>query len=89
MKTTTSKRTSKKTAPKYAPTAWQWDAENISDATAAPGFKNQIQFWSAGGSMSIVTVARAKELVRMRAAFVGAPNYICQVSDRIDGCNAA
>lgn len=89
MKTT--KRSSKTDAPKftYAPTAWQWDSENISDATAAPGFKDRIQLWSASGTMSLVTVARAKELVRIRAAFVGGPLFINQVHDGIDGRNAA
>lgn len=78
----------RKTSRKYAPTAEQWRPETVSDATAAPGFKNRIQFWSAGGSMSIVTVERAKELVRSRAAFVGGPLFINQVHDGIDGCNA-
>ena len=34
--------------------------------------------------MSIVTVARAKELVRSRAAFVGGPLFINQVHEGIE-----
>ena len=67
----------------YTPSAEQWDPETISDATAAPGFKDRIQFWSAGGSMTIVTVEGATELVRMRAAFVGGPLFINQVHEGI------
>ncbi len=77
-------KTTRKAAPKYTPTAWQWDPESISDETAAPGFKDRIQWWSGRGTMSIVTVKRAKDLVRMRAAFVGGPLFINQVHDRIN-----
>jgi hypothetical protein len=85
MKTT---RKTSKAARKYTPSAEQWNPETISDATAAPGFKDRIQFWTAGGSMTLVTVARAKDLVRARAAFVGGPLFINQVHDGIDGANA-
>lgn len=86
MKTT--RKTSKTARKTYTPSADQWDPETISDASAAPGFKDRIQFWTAGGSMSLVTVARAKELVRNRAAFVGGPLFINQVHEGIDGANA-
>src|SRR5262252_4727563 len=87
MKQTT--RNTKKAPAMFAPAAWQWDPEQVSDATASEGFKNRIQFWSASGCMSIITVARAKELVAARAAFVGGPLFIDQTHEHIDGCNAA
>lgn len=71
---------STKRVVKFAPTAWQWKPESVT----AP----RVQFWSEGGSMSLVDLAAARDLVARRAAFVGADHYICQVHDRIDGVNA-
>ncbi len=80
MKTTRTKKTVKM----FAPAAWQWDPASLQVEDG-----KRIQWWSAGGSCSLISLDEARKLVATRAAFCGSAGHVCQVHDRIDGCNAA
>lgn len=59
----------------YTPAAWQWDPAQLTT--------ERVQYWSAGGSMSMITLDAARLLVTHRAAFVGSAQHICQVHEGI------
>lgn len=75
------RKNSKHAAKTFCPAVWQWKPESV---TAA-----HVQFWTASGTMTLVTMTEARKLVEARAAFAGSTNHVCQVHDRIDGSNAA
>lgn len=86
MKTTTNTGAATKTSKRgiFAPAKWQWDPSQVCGGQMG----GRVQLWSAGGSMTLISVAEAQKLVRLRAAFVGSAIHVCQVHDRIDGVNA-
>lgn len=72
---------SKRRAPSmFTPAAWQWDPLSVTS--------ERVQWWSAGGSCSTMSLAEARKLVAASAAFVGSDHHVCQVHERIDGANA-
>lgn len=71
----------KRVAPKFAPTAWQWDASNLATD------RDMIQVWSAGGSCNLYPIKTARQLVESGVYFLGSENHICAVHDRIDTVN--
>lgn len=69
----------------FAPAAWQWDASSLTGSAAT----GRVQWWSAEGSCSMISLDEARRIVKARAAFCGSASHVCEVHDRIDAGNAA
>ena len=82
MKTTRTTKAARKVT--FTPTAWQWDSNSLQVDAG-----KRVQWWSAGGSCSLISLEEARKLVANRAAFCGSSRHVCQVHEGIDGSNAS
>ena len=80
MKTATKPARKQTRRSTFTPAAWQWDPASLVD----PG-TGRVQWWSEGGSCSLIPIEKARGLVTQRAAFCGSSSHVCQVHEGIDG----
>ena len=87
----TPKRNTKPARKTFTPAVWQWDPMTLTQAQGPDGSPRPttVQWWSAGGSCSVISLDEARTLVAKRAAFCGGVSHVCQVHDGIRGVNAS